>query len=118
MTPAQHTPDPRHQDPPEPHHRHRLHAPKVVREAFYVTSLRQARRLIIFVVGVTVVLGGIALLVLPGPAFLVIPTGLAILATEFVWARHLLKRFRDQAGQAFTSTRSFWRRGFRRTPPE
>lgn len=37
---------------------------------------------------------GIALLVLPGPAFLVIPVGLAILATEFVWARRWLKRAR------------------------
>lgn len=35
---------------------------------------------------------GVALLVLPGPAFIVIPLGLAILASEFVWARHLLKK--------------------------
>jgi hypothetical protein len=32
------------------------------------------------------------MVVLPGPAFLVIPLGLAILATEFVWARHLLNK--------------------------
>lgn len=35
---------------------------------------------------------GLALLVLPGPAFLVIPAGLAILATEFVWARRWLRK--------------------------
>jgi hypothetical protein len=29
---------------------------------------------------------------LPGPAFIVIPLGLAILATEFVWAKKLLKK--------------------------
>jgi hypothetical protein len=41
-----------------------------------------------------VLLIGIALLVLPGPAFIVIPLGLAILAVEFAWARRLLKRVR------------------------
>ena len=57
-------------------------------------SVRHARRLIIAVVGVTVVLIGIALIVLPGPAFIVIPLGLAILAIEFAWARRLLHRVR------------------------
>ena len=40
--------------------------------------------------GVILVLGGIAMLVLPGPAFLVIPIGLAILSLEFAWAAKLL----------------------------
>ena len=40
---------------------------------------------------------GIALLVLPGPAFIVIPIGLAILATEYAWARHWLKKVRQIA---------------------
>ena len=44
------------------------------------------------VVGGTVVLIGVAMLVLPGPAFIVIPAGIAILATEFVWARRLLRK--------------------------
>ena len=35
---------------------------------------------------------GVALIVLPGPAVLVIPLGFAILATEFPWARRLLDR--------------------------
>jgi tellurite resistance protein TerC len=55
-------------------------------------SARWARQVVIAVIGMTVLLGGIAMLVLPGPAFIVIPTGLAILATEFVWARRLLKK--------------------------
>ena len=46
------------------------------------------------VVGVTVVLIGIVLLVLPGPAFVVIPVGLAILATEYAWARRWLRKVR------------------------
>ena len=39
---------------------------------------------------VTVVLGGLAMTVLPGPAVVVVPVGLAMLAVEFAWARRLL----------------------------
>jgi uncharacterized protein (TIGR02611 family) len=55
-------------------------------------ALRQVWRLIVLVVGVTVVGIGVAMIVLPGPAFVVIPAGLGILATEFLWARRLLER--------------------------
>jgi len=55
---------------------------------------RQAKRLIIGVLGFTVVLIGVAMIVLPGPAVLVIPIGLGILATEFVWARRFLKKIK------------------------
>ena len=51
---------------------------------------RKARRVIIFVIGSTVLIIGIAMIVLPGPAVIVIPIGLAILATEFVWAKKWL----------------------------
>lgn len=57
-------------------------------------KLLRARKLVVAVVGGSVVLVGIAMLVLPGPAILVIPLGLAILATEFLWARRWLKRAR------------------------
>lgn len=60
--------------------------------SYLLKSLRQARRLIIAVIGFTVLLIGIALIVLPGPAIIVIPIGLTILATEFVWARNLMKK--------------------------
>jgi hypothetical protein len=40
---------------------------------------------------------GVALLVLPGPAFLVIPLGLVILSLEFLWARRLLSRLKSGA---------------------
>ena len=53
------------------------------------------RRLIIGVVGGTVLLIGIALIVLPGPAVVVIPVGLAILATEFAWARRYVHKARE-----------------------
>jgi len=55
------------------------------------------RRVIISVVGATVLLIGVALLVLPGPAFIVIPIGLAILASEYAWARRWLKKVRRMA---------------------
>jgi hypothetical protein len=51
---------------------------------------RLARKIIVAVVGGTVLVFGIALIVLPGPAVVVIPAGLAILASEFLWARRLL----------------------------
>jgi tellurite resistance protein TerC len=59
--------------------------------------LKQAYRVVVLIVGMTVLLIGVALLVLPGPAFVVIPVGLAILATEFAWARHWLRIIRETA---------------------
>lgn len=58
---------------------------------------RTAKRIVVAVMGGTVTLIGITLLVLPGPAFIVIPIGLSILATEFVWARRWLTKARQAA---------------------
>lgn len=49
-------------------------------------------RAIVATVGFIVLLGGIAMIVLPGPATLVIPLGLAILSLEFLWAEKLLEQ--------------------------
>jgi len=57
-------------------------------------SLRVARRIVVATIGGTVVLIGVAMIVLPGPAVVVIPLGLAILATEFVWARRWLRKLK------------------------
>ena len=46
--------------------------------------------------GFTVLLAGLAMTALPGPAFIVIPLGLGILATEFIWARRLLTRVKNK----------------------
>ncbi len=59
-----------------------------------IENIKVVRRVIVSVVGATVLLIGIALLVLPRPAFIVIPVGLAILATEYAWARRWLKKAR------------------------
>jgi len=68
--------------------------------------LRYAKRLIVFVLGFSVLLIGIAMIVLPGPAFIVIPAGLAILATEFVWARHLLKKMKESGQRVWSGSTS------------
>ena len=64
------------------------------------TALRTARKVIVLVIGSTVVLFGVALIFLPGPAFVVIPVGLAILALEFAWAKNLLDRLKVRLGAA------------------
>lgn len=64
-------------------------------QTFWRSNIKIVRRIIIAVVGTTVLLIGVALLVLPGPAFIVIPVGLAILATEFAWAKHWLKKVKN-----------------------
>lgn len=69
-------------------------------------TLRQARRVVVAVIGTTVILIGVIMLVTPGPAFVVIPAGIAILATEFVWARRLLRRIKDSAKSALASVSS------------
>jgi uncharacterized protein (TIGR02611 family) len=48
-------------------------------------------------VGALVLLGGLVMLVTPGPAFVLIPIGLAMLSLEFVWAEQLLEKSLEQA---------------------
>ena len=59
-------------------------------------ALRHAKRIIVTVVGFTMLFIGIAMIVLPGPAIVVIPLGLAILAGEFVWAKKLLDKVKSK----------------------
>jgi hypothetical protein len=56
--------------------------------------------LLIAAVGFVITLGGVLLLVLPGPALVVIPVGLALLALEFAWAERALERALDHAETA------------------
>jgi len=52
------------------------------------------RRFLIGAIGSSVVLIGLAMLILPGPAFIIVPLGFAILASEFAWARRIWRRGR------------------------
>ena len=69
-----------------------------------IRSLQQAKRIVKVVIGFTILLIGLAMTVLPGPAIVVIPAGLAILATEFLWARRLLDRIKQGASNTFNRT--------------
>ncbi len=62
--------------------------------------LDNARRIVVAVIGGTVLLLGVLMVVLPGPGFLVILAGIAVLATEFYWAKGLLRRVKRRAAQA------------------
>ena len=69
----------------------------------------RVRRIVVGVIGGTVVLIGIALIVLPGPSSLVIPIGLIILASEFAWARWILNRGKRVINEA---RHGKWRRAW------
>lgn len=66
----------------------------MIRRAVHLTY-KVARRIVVGVVGATVLLLGLVMIVTPGPAIVVIPVGLAILSIEFTWARLWLKRLRE-----------------------
>ena len=80
---------------------------------------RSSKRIVVFVVGVALVAAGLAMLVLPGPGLLVIIAGLAVLATEFVWARVALDKAKERAAKAGSMAKQgFGRlRGRKAQPP-
>jgi uncharacterized protein (TIGR02611 family) len=57
-------------------------------------------RVVVLVVGILIILAGLAMLALPGPGWAAIFLGLALLATEFDWAQRLLHRVRDKVQAA------------------
>lgn len=61
---------------------------------------RSGKRIAVTIAGFAVLLAGIALLVLPGPGWLLIFIGLTILATQYVWAERLLTAAKRKAEQA------------------
>ena len=73
---------------------------RTVRLDVAITTLAQAKRLIKIVFAFTLLLVGVAMLVLPGPGLVAIAAALAILSGEFVWARRLLDRLKDGARRA------------------
>jgi len=63
-------------------------------EELLAMSYRHARRVVVLLVGFTLLLIGLAMIVLPGPAILVVPLSLAVLGIEFAWARRWLATLR------------------------
>lgn len=68
-------------------------------------GLRTARRILVAITGATVVAAGVLMLVTPGPGWVGILLGLAILASEFTWARRVLVRARRLARSARASVK-------------
>lgn len=65
------------------------------------TVIKHTRRFIVLVVGATVIVTGLLMLVLPGPGIVVLLIGLAILASEFVWAQRLLDQAKGKAEEQY-----------------
>ncbi len=59
-------------------------------------TVKQIKRIFIGIAGATVLAIGLIMILTPGPAFLVIPIGLSILATEFEFMRKIENRFKLQ----------------------
>jgi uncharacterized protein (TIGR02611 family) len=78
--------------------------PKLIEklEARRATHRERGRlfRIAFGIVGVLVLVAGLVMLVTPGPAFVLIPIGLAMLSLEFVWAEKLLEKSLEQAQMA------------------
>ena len=80
---------------PDLHRDHPLHVP-----------YKWMKRIVITLTGCAVLAVGIAMTVLPGPAFIVIPAGLAILGLEFAWARHTLQAIKKRGALIVEAARS------------
>lgn len=93
-------------------------------EKAIASTLHEAWRIIILVFGGSVVLIGAALIILPGPGWLTIILGLAILGSEFIWARRLLRKARREMRSieqnlrktVLNTKRESWRANARRNP--
>jgi len=85
---------------PEAERRWHEHPAFVPIKAVGLFIKRSGKRIAVTVVGFAVLLAGVAMLVLPGPGIVVIIAGLAILATEYVWAERMLAEAKRRATQA------------------
>ncbi|MCW2509037.1 MAG: putative transrane protein [Modestobacter sp.] len=74
---------------------------------------RNVKTVAVAVLGGLLTLAGIALLVLPGPGFVLVAAGLAVLATQFEWARKPLDYAKGKAQDGIEEVgRSWWRAAF------
>lgn len=79
---------------------------------FAKMTYKTLRRLLILLIGGTMVLIGLVMFFTPGPGVLVILVGLALLATEFIWARILLRKFKEKAQSVSTNMTNSVKRAF------
>jgi tellurite resistance protein TerC len=85
----------------------------VLRREDWHLTYRWARRIAISIVGGTVLAIGVAMIVLPGPALIVIPLGLAILGVEYAWARRWLRKVKVRTAYYMSRVK-----GSGKKPPE
>jgi tellurite resistance protein TerC len=71
----------------------------------FLRTVRQAKRFFKILIGFTLLAAGVLMLVTPGPGWLTIALGLAVLAAEFVWARRLLEQLKEQGTRLRDSVR-------------
>ena len=76
-----------------------------------VDEVPHIKRIIVTVVGGTILVGGVAMFLTPFPAVLVIPAGLAVLGTEYAWARRWLRNARKMAKRALSQTQRIFSSG-------
>lgn len=69
-------------------------------------TYKTARRVVIAVLGSTIIVIGIVMIVAPGPALIVIPIGLAVLGIEFAFARRWLKSLRETISNGLAGVRA------------
>lgn len=75
-------------------------------------TIEKARRVITIVFGLSILVIGLALLVLPGPGIPVVLAGLMMLSGQFIWAKRLLAKIHEEVGDA----KNFIGRGMRARP--
>jgi uncharacterized protein (TIGR02611 family) len=62
--------------------------------------MRNGKRMLVTAAGMVLLLVGLVMMVTPGPGILLILAGLAVLASEYVWAQRMLNYARQKAEQA------------------
>ncbi len=72
----------------------------------FFRTVQQAKRFVKILIGFTLLAAGVLMLVTPGPGWLTIALGLAVLAAEFVWARRLLNHLKEQGVRLRDTVRS------------
>lgn len=54
------------------------------------------KKILVSIIGGIILIVGIVMIIVPGPAYLIIPAGLGILGTEYMWAKRLHQKLKDK----------------------
>ena len=76
--------------------------------------MSHVKRVARIVSGFALLLAGAAMILLPGPGWVTIALGLALLAPDFPWARRALDRIKDAGERGVEVSRHWWQRVRRR----